>query len=377
MIGSISRRRQTPKRQPQKGRFRQWLYSSLVALLMLGAIAVVNVSPAQAGLAQGNAITDPYAILQYALPIENQEVRRLQKSLEDLSEGLRTKRWSLITNDLKTARRSLNYGNDKILEDISAERQPKAESLIADLKAGVDQLEIAAEAKDRESIWTVRRQLLTQVGALEALMVEEFPFAVPEDYANLPQLKGRATVELTTNKGKMTVIADGYNAPVNAGNFVDLVKRGFYKGLPFFQNQDYIIQTGDPKGPEVGFIDPKTKQYRAIPLEVKVQEEEEPIYELTLEDVGLYLANLALPFNSYGAVALARPGDDPNGGSSQFFFFLYDSELTPPGFNVLDGRYSVFGYLVEGKDVLEALEDGDTILSAKVVSGLENLVEPR
>ncbi|MGB0564196.1 MAG: peptidylprolyl isomerase [Spirulinaceae cyanobacterium] len=370
MIGSFSRGWQP----------RQWLRKTLrytvLAVLLVGAIATLGVAPAQAGLAQGNAITDPAAILRYALPIDNDEVRDLQKSLEELSVGLRTKRWSLINGNLKAARRSLKYGDADILASIPAERQSQAQQLLDELTTGIENLFTNAEAKDISAIWTLRGQLLAQVSELEQLMVTDFPFTVPAEYAALPQLKGRATVELETNKGTMAIVADGYNAPVNAGNFVDLVERGFYDGQTFFQNQDYIIQTGDPPGADVGFNDPKTGEYRAIPLEVRVQEEVEPIYEFTLEDVGYYLPNLALPFNAYGAVALARPGDDPNGGSSQFFFFLFDSELTPPGFNVLDGRYSVFGYLVEGKDVLENLEGGDKILSAKVVAGLENLVEP-
>jgi peptidylprolyl isomerase len=57
-------------------------------------------------------------------------------------------------------------------------------------------------------------------------MVQGFPFEVPEQYSNLPQLKGRATVEIKTNKGQVTVVVDGYSAPVTAGNFVDLVQRG-------------------------------------------------------------------------------------------------------------------------------------------------------
>ena len=76
-------------------------------------------------------------------------------------------------------------------------------------------------------------------------------------------------------------------------------------------------------------------------------------------------------------MALARPSIDPNGGSSQFFFFKFDTELTPPGFNLMDGRYSVFGYVVEGKEVLEKLTEDDKIISAQVVDGIENLVQPQ
>jgi peptidylprolyl isomerase len=43
----------------------------------------------------------------------------------------------------------------------------------------------------------------------------------------------------------------------------------------------------------------------------------------------------------------------------------------------MDGRYSVFGYVVDGKSVLEELTAKDKIISAKVVDGLDNLVQPQ
>jgi peptidylprolyl isomerase len=183
---------------------------------------------------------------------------------------------------------------------------------------------------------------------------------------------------METTKGNLTIVVDGYSAPINGGNFVDLIQRGFYDGLDFVRAEEFfVLQAGDPPGDEEGFIDPQTGKYRAIPLEVLVRGDSEPVYEVTLEDLGRYLDPLVLPFNAYGAIALARPADDPNGGSSQFFFFKFDTELTPPGYNLMDGRYSVFGYLVKGKEILEELTAEDKIISAKVVEGSENLVQPQ
>ncbi len=327
-------------------------------------------------LAQGNAITDPRAILRYALPIDNEPIRKVQAAIEDISNHLRGKRWPPIVKDVKSAAFVLTLRSNQIIEGVPSDRQPKAEILLEDIKTGISQLQEAVDNKDREAVWLTRRAILDNISDIEALMVEGFPFEVPAEYADLPQLKGRATVDIETTKGTITVVLDGYSAPVNAGNFVDLVQRGFYDGLPFIDLEDsFAIQTGDPPGEEEGFIDPETGDYRAIPIEVLVKGEEEPIYEFTLEEVGIYLPDLALPFNAYGTVALARPSLDPNGGSSQFFFFKFDSELTPPGFNLMDGRYSVFGYLVEGKEVLENLTNKDKIISAKVIDGLENLQE--
>lgn len=329
-------------------------------------------------LAQGNAITDPNAILRYALPIDNATVRKLQDPLEDISNYLRGKRWPPILKDVKSAKYVLTLQAEKILASVPDDRKVEAESLLATIKDQVNQLQEAAEDKDKDKVTELRNIALSHVGALEALMVQGFPFEVPEAYGNLPQLKGRATVELKTTQGAIAIVVDGYSAPVSAGNFVDLVQRGFYNGLPFSGADDnFVLQTGDPVGPEAGFIDPKTKQYRAIPLEILVKGEELPFYGTTLEELGFYLPKLALPFNSYGAVALARPDTETNGGSSQFFFFKFDNELTPPGFNLMDGRYSVFGYLVGGKDTLDKLTDKDKIISAKVVNGAENLLQPQ
>ena len=329
-------------------------------------------------LAQGNAITDPNAILRYALPIENPTVRKIQASLEDIAYQLRSKRWSAIAKDVKDANYELNLRSAKILVSIPADLHNQAEVLLASIKDQVGQLQEAVAAKDKEPVANLRDVALEQIGDLEMLMVQGFPYEVPADYANLPQLKGRATVAMETTQGPLTIVVDGYSAPVSGGNFIDLVQQGFYDGLPFIQTEDnFVVQTGDPDGPEVGFLDPQTKAYRAIPLEVLVKSEPLPIYEMTLEEAGLYLPDLALPFNAFGAVALARPDQDPNGGSSQFFFFKFDSELTPPGFNLMDGRYSVFGYVVKGKETLEKLSEKDKVISTKVIDGSENLVQPQ
>ena len=331
-----------------------------------------------AGLPPGNAITDGGALLRYSLPIDNKEIRKVQDELEGISNRLRSKRWGPIQKDAKKAERLLDRKRDAILASIPDGKKAQAESLLDSISAGITPLKEAAENKDKEGVWTERKQLLDQVGEIEELMVDGYPFEVPAEYDNLPQLKGRATVEFTTDKGNITVVADGYSAPVTAGNFVDLVNKGFYNSLPFIRAEDfYVLQTGDPEGKDEGYIDPKTKEYRAIPMEILVRGDEQPIYGSTLEELGRFMDDPVLPFNSYGSLALARPGNDNNGGSSQFFFFLFEAELTPAGRNLLDGRYAVFGYTIEGKDVLRNLSAGDKIISAKVVDGLDNLVEPQ
>ncbi|MGE5659295.1 MAG: peptidylprolyl isomerase [Actinomycetota bacterium] len=361
---------------------KRWLKAGLLALLLL--TLSLSLSPAswaakrESTMPAGNAITDGRALLRYALPIDNQAVREVQSSLEDISNHIRAKRWGPITGDVSKASRVLSARNSEILESIPSERQPQAEAVIAQLNEEVNQLQEAVEAKDREQVIEIQGKVLNKVSAIEALMIKDFPFEVPSEYAHLPQLKGRATVEMETDKGKIELVVDGYSAPVTAGNFVDLVQRGFYDGLKFIRSEEsYVLQAGDPPGSEVGFIDPTTGQYRNIPLEVLVRGDRKPTYGITLEDAGRYRDQPVLPFSAYGTVAMARAESEPDSGSSQFFFFLFEPELTPAGLNLLDGRYAVFGYVTAGKEVLEKLRQGDTILSAKVVQGAENLVQPQ
>ncbi|TAF04528.1 MAG: peptidylprolyl isomerase [Nostocales cyanobacterium] len=350
----------------------------LLVTIFIGISTIGWTSSSQAALPAGNAITDGKALLRYALPIDNKPVRKLQASLEDISNQLRAnKRWGAVSRDLSQASRILDKPS-QILTSVPQERQPQAEAWITELKAGIAELQEVVKNKQKDPILEGRAKLLKLVSLLEESMVKEFPFEVPAKYSNLPQLKGRATIAIKTNKGDLTVVVDGYSAPVTAGNFVDLVQRGFYNGLEFTRSEEsYVLQTGDPEGKEVGFIDPGTGKYRAIPLEILVEGEKEPTYGITLEDAGRYLDMPVLPFSSFGALAMARPENDVDGASSQFFFFLFEPELTPAGRNLLDGRYTVFGYLIEGKEILDTLKAGDKIESATVIQGIENLVEPQ
>ncbi len=330
-------------------------------------------------LPPGNAITDGKALLRYALPINNKTIRSFQKELEDISETLRvqgSRRLSSVTRNIERAEKFL-HRSDNILADVPDQNKVAVEALLASLTTGIADLQAYVDERDKEAVWIKRSEMLDIVGAIEELMMSGFPFDVPDEYSNLPQLKGRATIEFITNKGTMQMVVDGYNAPVTAGNFVDLVQRKFYDGLEITRAEDfYVVQTGDPPGADVGFTDPKTKTYRTIPLEIMVQGESTPLYGMTMEEAGLYLEKPVLPFSAYGTVAMARPGGEPNGASSQFFFLKFESELTPAGLNLLDGRYAVFGYVTENKDVLDALKVGDRIESATVIRGLEYLVEP-
>ena len=188
---------------------------------------------------------------------------------------------------------------------------------------------------------------------------------------NLPQLAGMATIELTVQGKNAPIIIElnGNEAPITAGNFADLVSQGVYDGLVFHRViPGFVAQGGDPQGKDPnfrgqlgtgGFVDPETGSERRIPLEIKLEGDEEPIYSKAK------LGNSVVLKHDRGVIAMAR-SMMPDSASSQFYIALEDLES-------LDGDYAVFGKVIEGMDVVDSIAQGDRIDTVKITSGQENL----
>ncbi|WP_322096358.1 peptidylprolyl isomerase [Phormidium tenue] len=357
---------------------RSWWFKGVtlaIACLLVTCLTMISaIAPSMAALPTKSAIKDPRIILRNALPIDSEILRDVQHTLEQMPRQANLKRWSNLKKDIETIAQSLTQNQSQLIAEVSSDRQGLVTEHLASLTTALVPLQEAIAIKDRNSVKALSEKALDYVGLVEADFIQTFPFTVPAKYDNLPQLKGRALVELSTEKGNATITVDGYNAPVNAGQFVDLVQKGFYDGLTFTRaDENYYLQTGDPVGPSDGYIDPKTKKYRTVPIEVRLPDQKVPTYGKTFEEQGLSGTIPVLPFAAFGTVAMAHPNDDANAGSSQFFIYLFESELTPAGLNLLDGNYTVFGYVTDGKETLDKLRLGDKVLSARVISGAENL----
>jgi peptidyl-prolyl cis-trans isomerase B (cyclophilin B) len=182
---------------------------------------------------------------------------------------------------------------------------------------------------------------------------------------------------MVVNGSTLVIEIDGTNAPVTAGNFVDLVNRGVYNGLAFHrvvrEPQPFVVQGGDPQSQDPNFpaqqlgtgsfVDPETQAPRYIPLEIKPAGAEKPVYSQTFEEARI--AEAPQLTHTRGAVAMAR-SQAPDSASAQFYFTLADLPF-------LDGSYAVFGYVTEGMEVVDGIQQGDRIESARVVEGLDNL----
>jgi len=196
-------------------------------------------------------------------------------------------------------------------------------------------------------------------------------------FGNLPRLDGEAIVELVVKGTPIRILVNGADAPVTAGNFVDLVNQGVYNGSRFHrvirEPQPFVVQGGDPQSKDPNFpvnqlgtgsfIDPATGQARYIPLEIKPEEADQPIYSQTLQSAGI--SEPPKLRHTRGAVAMAR-SNLPDSASAQFYIALADLDF-------LDGNYAVFGYVTEGMEVVDQIQQGDRIDSATVSAGLNNL----
>jgi peptidylprolyl isomerase len=141
--------------------------------------------------------------------------------------------------------------------------------------------------------------------------------------------------QLETSMGTITIALDPA-MPVTAGNFERLVKNGYYNGVIFHRViEGFMIQGGDPTGTGRGG----------------------PGY--TIEDE--FAADNR---NDRGTVAMANAGR--NTGGSQFFINLVNN-------NYLDTKHPVFGRVVGGMDVVDAIAEVQTTGQAGGNRPLQNV----
>ncbi len=178
-------------------------------------------------------------------------------------------------------------------------------------------------------------------------------------------IRTRQSVEIHTNKGKMTFELYGDFAPVTTSNFLDLVERDFYINSLFHrvikEPFPFVIQGGSAYigNKELSnndflagdFVDPINNQSRFIPLEITLEKEEIPRYSKIIKDP-IEINQIKLR-HERGSLSMARSAK-LDSASSQFYISLNSLP-------VLDGRYAVFGKIVKGRNVLKLIKKGDFI----------------
>ena len=164
--------------------------------------------------------------------------------------------------------------------------------------------------------------------------------ALPERVASAVNQDVRYVATIKTNHGAIELQLYSEEAPKTVNNFVTLSNSGFYNGVIFHRViPDFMIQGGDPTGTGRGG----------------------PGYTFADE------IHPALKFDSPGLLAMANSG--PNSNGSQFFI---TTVATPH----LDGAYTIFGRVLDGQKVAEAIsrvptDEGDKPVQDVIIQGIQ------
>jgi peptidyl-prolyl cis-trans isomerase B (cyclophilin B) len=143
-------------------------------------------------------------------------------------------------------------------------------------------------------------------------------------------LKKQYTANIETNRGVIVLKLYASQAPRTVNNFICLAEDGYYDGVTFHRViPDFMVQTGDPTGTGRGG----------------------PGY--TFKDE----FDPKLKHDQPGVLSMANSGPGTNG--SQFFI----THVPTPW---LDGKHSVFGQVTQGQDVVNAIQQGDVMLSVRI-----------
>ena len=141
---------------------------------------------------------------------------------------------------------------------------------------------------------------------------------------------------IETERGTMTLDLYATEAPGTVANFSKLARSGFYDGLTFHRViPQFVIQGGCPRGDGTGG----------------------PGYAIPCETDGNPHRHVR------GSLSMAHAGKD-TGGSQ---FFICHTQLPH-----LNGVHTVFGQLVDGFEVLDAIAQGDHMTKVSIVDGEQN-----
>jgi len=177
-------------------------------------------------------------------------------------------------------------------------------------------------------------------------------------------IQSNKVVNFKTSKGNFEVKLFGKHNPVTVSNFLENIDNNIYVNQKFYKIINYhpvkIIHGG---------VNPENKLYierkqnlnkisPSLPLEIKFKEEIKPKYNYQIKNPH-ETENLVNTFES-GSIAMVKIGK--NMSSSTEFFFVTSN------IPELDGRYSIFGKIIKGLDVLKKINKEDYIKSVQITN---------
>lgn len=192
------------------------------------------------------------------------------------------------------------------------------------LKASLSKLKLPAEIETyNEVVATINALGIEKAEAMNAAHNHTI------DWNKVTMIERDQKARVTTSKGTFTIQLDVEAAPGTVANFVELAEQGFYNGKYFHRViPNFVVQGGCPRGDGMGSTDYTIRS------------------EFALHD---YKA---------GTVGMASSGKDTE--SCQFF-------VTHGSTPHLEGRYTIFGYVTDGMDVIQSIVPGDVIEKVELI----------
>ena len=175
-------------------------------------------------------------------------------------------------------------------------------------------------------------------------------------------IQSNKVVNFKTSKGDFEVKLFGKDNPVTVSNFLENIDNNIYENKKFYKIINYSqirFIHGGVNSENKSHIERKqnlNKKSPTIPLEIKFKEEIKPRYNYQIKNPS-ETVNLVNTFES-GSIAMVKSGK--NKSSSTEFFFV--TTKIPE----LDGRYSIFGKIIKGLDVLEKINKEDYIKAVQI-----------
>ncbi len=175
-------------------------------------------------------------------------------------------------------------------------------------------------------------------------------------------IKSNKVVNFKTSKGDFAVKLFGKDNPVTVSNFLENIENNIYVNQKFYKIIKYpqmrFIHGGVNPGDKSYIVRKQNlnKTSPTIPLEIKFKEEVKPRYNYQIKNPS-ETVNLVNTFES-GSIAMVKSGKDKSSSTEFFFVTTKIPEL--------DGRYSIFGKIIKGLDVLEKINKEDYIKAVQI-----------
>ena len=300
--------------------------------LLLRSLARINDSAAIRQLQQFLHV--PSVRLKHTAFLELAQMKRI--SYQDAKLLLESGDESLVTSAVAWIVDHAQVSNvDDLINAYGKFSEPKDIAVMLAILEAIDTLNDKQSIEFLHSVYnrTSSKKLSDQVTkTLSKFNIEEIEPRSLRDSLFIPENikfeKGVIQVVMKTEKGNITLELWPQVAPLTVTNFVNLCQHGFYNNLTFYRIvSDFVIQGGDPRGDGWG----------GTGYNIPCEYNESPFVQ--------------------GSLGMARAGKDT--GSSQFF--ICHSEQPH-----LNGRYTLFGKVIDGNDVVDSIEIDDKIVQISI-----------